>query len=126
MRECYEYLKAAGTFFLATCENTQPRVRPFSAVWLHGERLYLLIDKTEAVSLQLHANPRLELCAMGEGSWLRLEAIAVEDDSREIRAAALGELLQAAPDESRAELWYLRKATATFFSFTDPPRVKKF
>lgn len=122
MRECYEYLKAAGTFFLATCENTQPRVRPFSAVWLHGERLYLLIDKTEAVSLQLHANPRLELCAMGEGSWLRLEATAVEDDSREIRAAAPGDLL---PEADSAELWYLRKATATFFSLTEPPRIKK-
>ena len=122
MRECYEYLKAAGIFFLATCENTQPRVRPFSAVWLHGERLYLLIDKTEAVSLQLHANPRLELCAMGEGSWLRLEAIAVEDDSREIRAAAPGDLL---PEADSAELWYLRKATATFFSLTEPPRIKK-
>ena len=29
IQEVYEYLKACGTFYLATAEGDQPRVRPF-------------------------------------------------------------------------------------------------
>ena len=67
---------------------------------------------------------------MLEGRWLRLEASVVEDDGREARAAMLAAYpkLKAlyAPDGEGAELWYLRKATATFYSRSEPPRTVKF
>ncbi len=130
MNEVYELLRKAGTYFLATSEDGQPHVRPFGTADLYQVRLYFLTGKSKAVSRQLHANPRLELCAMTGDRWLRVEGSAVEDDSREARAAIL-ELhpnLQSvySPDDGNTEVWYLRNATATFSSFTEPPKTVKF
>ena len=130
MQEVYEFLKAAGTYYLATCEDGQPRVRPFGTVHIFEGKLYIQTGKVKAVSLQLHKNPRLEICAMHKGKWLRVEASAVEDDRREARES----MLEAYPalkamyavDDGNTEVWFLRNATATFFSFTEPPRTVKF
>ena len=130
MNEVYELLRKAGTYFLATSEDGQPHVRPFGTADLYQGRLYFLTGKSKAVSRQLHANPRLELCAMTGDRWLRVEGSAVEDDSREARAAIL-ELhpnLQSvySPDDGNTEVWYLRNCTATLCSFTEPPKTWKF
>ena len=130
MQEVYEFLKEAGTYYLATSENGQPRVRPFGTVNLLGGKLYIQTGKSKAVSRQLHANPRLEICAFRDGRWLRVEASAVEDDRREARVSMLEAYpsLQAmySPDDGNTEVWYLRNATATFYSFTEPPRTVSF
>ena len=130
MQEVYEFLKQAGTYYLATCENGQPRVRPFGTIHVYKDRLYIQTGKSKAVSRQLHANPKLELCAMQGGAWIRVEATAVEDDSREARVSMLEAYpsLQAmySPDDGNTEVWYLRKVTATVSSFTEPPKVYKF
>lgn len=130
MQEVYEFLKKAGTYFLATNENGQPRVRPFGTVNLYKDRLYIQTGKVKAVSRQLHANPKLELCAMAGGEWLRIEATAVEDDDREARVSMLEAYpsLQSmySPDDGNTEVWYLRNVTATIYSFTAEPKVFKF
>ena len=41
MREVYEFLKNCGTYYLATVEGDQPRVRPFGTVDLFDGRLYI-------------------------------------------------------------------------------------
>ena len=61
MQEVYEMLKKAGAYFLATCEDAQPRVRPFGTVNLYKDRLYIQTGKSKAVSRQLHVNPKLAL-----------------------------------------------------------------
>ena len=130
MWEIYEFLKKAGTYYLATCENGQPRVRPFGTVNIYKDRLYIQTGRSKAVSRQLHANPRLELCAMLDGRWLRLEASAVEDDDREDRVSMLEAYpeLKAlySPDDGNTEVWYLRNAAATVYSFTEAPELHKF
>lgn len=130
MREIYEFLKKAGTYYLATCENGQPRVRPFGTVNIYKDRLYIQTGRSKAVSRQLHANPRLELCAMLDDRWLRLEASAVEDDDREARVSMLEAYpeLKAlySPDDGNTEVWYLRNAAATVYSFTEAPELHKF
>ena len=130
MQEVYEFLKKAGTYYLATSENGQPHVRPFGTVNLFEGKLYIQTGKVKAVSRQMHANPRLELCASVDGRWLRIEASAVEDDRREARVSMLEAYpsLQAmySPDDGNTEVWYLRNATATFYSFTDAPRSVSF
>ena len=130
MQEVYEFLKTAGAYYLATCEDGQPRVRPFGTVNIFDGRLYLQTGKVKAVSRQLHANPRVEICAMLAGRWLRVEATAVEDDRREARES----MLEAYPslralysaDDGNTEVWYLQNAAATFYSFTEPPRTVSF
>ena len=130
MQEVYAFLKEAGTYFLATSENDQPRVRPCCTIHLYKDRLYFQTGKVKAVSAQLHRNPRLEICAVNGGRWLRVEATAVEDDSREARVSMLEAYpeLQAlyAPDDGNTEVWFLRNVTATFSSFTEPPRTVRF
>lgn len=130
MQEIYEFLKKAGTYYLATNENGQPRVRPFGTVNIYNDKLYIQTGKSKAVSHQLHANPKLEICAMVGGEWLRLEASAVEDDDREARVSMLEAYpsLQSlySPDDGNTEVWFLRNVTATIYSFTAEPKVYKF
>lgn len=130
MQEIYEFLKKAGTYYLATNENGQPRVRPFGTVNIYNGKLYIQTGKSKAVSHQLHANPKLEICAMVGGEWLRLEASAVEDDNREARVSMLEAYpsLQSlySPDDGNTEVWFLRNVTATIYSFTAEPKVYKF
>ena len=130
MNEIFEMLKKAGHYFLATDDNGQPRVRPFGTIHEYRGRLYFQTGKVKAVSRQMHANPRVEICAMKDGQWLRLEATAVEDDRREARVSMLEAYpyLQAmySPDDGNTEVWYLRKATATFYSFGGAPKTVSF
>ena len=130
MQVVYEFLKAAGTYYLATDEDGQPRVRPFGTVNIFDGKLYIQTGKVKDVSRQMHANPRIEICAMHGGRWLRIEASAALDDRREARVSMLEAYpsLQAmySPDDGNTEVWYLRNATATFYSFTDAPRSVSF
>ena len=130
MQTVYKFLKDAGTYYLATVEDGQPRVRPFGTVNIYKDRLYIQTGKSKAVSHQLHLNPKLELCAMHEGRWLRVEASAVLDDDREARVSMLDAYPELksmySPDDGNTEVWYLRNVTATFSSFTEPPVTVKF
>ncbi len=130
MNEILEFLKKAGTYYLATDENGQPRVRPFGTIHEFENRLYIQTGKKKAVSKQLHKNPRLEICAFLDGTWLRIEAKAVEDDRREARIS----MLEAYPelknmydaDDGNTEVFYLDEGIATFSSFTAPERKVEF
>ena len=130
MQEVYEFLKAAGTYYLATDEDGQPRVRPFGTAHIFDGKLYIQTGKVKAVSRQMHANPRIEICAIHGSRWLRIEASAVLDDRREARVSMLEAYpsLQAmySPDDGNTEVWYLRNTTATFYSFTDAPKTVSF
>lgn len=127
MEEIYEFLKACGDYFLATCDGGQPRVRPFGTVNIYNGRLYIQTGKSKSVSRQLHKNPKLEICAMKDGKWMRVEATAAEDDDRGARVSMLEAYpnLKAlySPDDGNTEVWYLRNVTATLYSFTEPPVV---
>ncbi len=127
MEEIYEFLKACGDYFLSTCDDGQPRVRPFGTVNIYNGRLYIQTGKLKSVSRQLHKNPKLEICAMKDGKWMRVEATAAEDDDREARVSMLEAYpnLKAlySPDDGNTEVWYLRNVTATLYSFTEPPVV---
>ena len=127
MEEIYEFLKACGDYFLATCDDGQPRVRPFGTVNIYNGRLYIQTGKSKSVSRQLHKNPKLEICAMKDGKWMRVEATAAEDDDRAARVSMLEAYpnLKAlySPDDGNTEVWYLRNVTATLYSFTEPPVV---
>jgi uncharacterized pyridoxamine 5'-phosphate oxidase family protein len=69
MQEVYEFLKNCGTYFLATVEGDQPRVRPFGTIDIFEGKLYIQTGKVKNVSKQLQANPKAELCAYADGKW---------------------------------------------------------
>lgn len=130
MKEVYEFLKDAGTYYLGTVEGDQPRVRPFGTVDLFEDRLYIQTGKKKEVAKQLKTNPKAEICAFKNGTWLRVAGTLVEDDRREARKHMLDNYpsLRAMynEDDGNTLVLYLKDATATFSSFTQPPRTIKF
>ena len=125
-----QFLKEAGTYYLATVEGDQPRVRPFGTAHIFEDKLYIQTGKVKDVSKQLHANPKAEICAFKNGEWLRVEGELVEDDRVEARQS----MLDAYPslqkmykaDDGNTEVFYFRNAAATFSSFTHAPETVKF
>ena len=72
MERVCKFLKDAGTYYLATVEGDQPRVRPFGTAHIFEGKLYIQTGKVKAVSRQLADNPEVEICAFKKGKWLRL------------------------------------------------------
>ena len=130
MKEVYEFLKACGTYYLATDDNGQPRVRPFGTIHLFEGKLYIQTGKIKPTSKQLAANPKAEICAFKDGTWLRLAGTLVEDDRVEARKSMLDAYpqLRAMYDENdgNTQVLYFKDATAMFSSFTAPPEIIKF
>ena len=130
MKEVYDFLKQCSTYYLATVEGDQPRVRPFGTIDLFEDRLYIQTGKIKKVSSQMKANPKIEICGFLGNQWLRIEAIAVEDERREAKQHMLDAYpsLKAryAVDDGNTEVLYLKNATATFYSFTEEPRTIRF
>lgn len=82
MERVEKFLKEAETYYLATAEGDQPRVRPFSTAHIFEGKLYIQTGKVKDVSKQIHANPKVEICAFKNGEWLRVAGELVEDDRR--------------------------------------------
>lgn len=131
MNEVYEFLKSCGTYYLATLEGSQPRVRPFGTVDMFEGKLYIQTGKSKAVAQQLKANPKLEISAMSaDGKWIRVAAEAVLDDNLAAQTHMLDAYpsLQAMyrPGDGNTEVYYLKNATAVICSFTVAPRTIRF
>ena len=130
MHEVYEFLKSAGTYYLATAENGQPRVRPFGTIDLYDGRLFIQTGKSKDVANQLKANPKIEISAMHAGRWIRLEAEAVLDDNIEAQVHMLDNYpdLKAmyTPGDGNTEVYWLSNVSAAICSFTDEPEVYNF
>ncbi|MPM24255.1 hypothetical protein SDC9_70736 [bioreactor metagenome] len=130
MEKTYEFLKKCGTYYLATMDGNQPRVRPFGTIHLFEGKLYIQTGKVKAVSKQMHTNPQVEICAFMDGKWIRTSATAVEDPGMEAQQS----VLDAYPSlqgmyragDGNTEVWYLKDATTTISSFTEEPITEKF
>jgi uncharacterized pyridoxamine 5'-phosphate oxidase family protein len=76
------------------------------------------------------ANPKIEICAFDGDTWIRVQAIAVEDDRREAKQ----HMLDACPmlkdrysaDDGNTQVLYLKDGVATISDFTKEPKTVKF
>lgn len=127
MKEVLEYLKACGTFYLATCENDQPHVRPFGAVCVFEGKLYIVTNNQKKVYRQMKENGKVELCGMHKGTWIRVEGEVTEDTRREARVAMMDDNKEALSgmytvDDNLMTVFRFEHGTATIYSFTDAPK----
>lgn len=130
MEKVLKFLKDAETYYLATVEGDQPKVRPFGTAHVFEGKLYIQTGKVKDVSKQLHQNPKAEICAFKNGEWLRVSGKLIEDDRNEARQS----MLDAYPslqkiykaDDGNTEVFYFENATAIFSSFTHEPQIIKF
>ena len=72
MQKVYDFLEKTKTCYLATVEGDRARVRPFGTVLLFEDKLYIQTGKVKAVSRQIAANPKVEICAFDGQTTLRL------------------------------------------------------
>ena len=132
MNEAYEFLKKCGVYYLATVEGDQPRVRPFGALDMFEDRIYIQTGKIKPVAHQLKANPRLEICAFdpATGAWIRVAAEAVLDERIEAQQHMLdanpGLKSRYAAGDGNTEVYYLKNVRAEISSFTAGNRVFEF
>lgn len=130
MDKVLKFLKDAETYYLATVEGDQPRVRPFGTAHVFEGKLYIQTGKVKDVSKQLHQNPKAEICAFKNGEWLRVSGKLIEDDRNEARQS----MLDAYPslqkmykaDDGNTEVFYFENAKAIFSSFTHEPQIINF
>jgi uncharacterized pyridoxamine 5'-phosphate oxidase family protein len=130
MDEIYEFLKKTKTYYIATVDGDQPRVRAFGTIDLFENRLYIQTGKSKEISRQIAANPKVEICAFDGEQWLRVDATLVDDP----RIEPQQHLLDAYPElggaykagDGNNQVLYLTNATATFTSFGNPPRTITF
>ena len=131
MKRLYDFLKEAETYYLATVEGNQPRVRPFGTVNIFEDKLYIQTGKGKVVANQIAKNPKVEICAMKGDEWIRVAATLVEDDRVEAQESMLNSypnlraMYKTGPDGNTV-VYYLKDATATIWSFSHAPIEIKF
>ena len=115
-----KFLDDAQTYYLATVEGDQPRVRPFGTALVYEDKLYIQTGKVKSVSKQIEANPKVEICAFQGGKWIRIAGVLVNDDRREPKAAMLEKMpsLKAmySADDDNTQVLYFKNAVATISS----------
>ncbi|MGI6104801.1 MAG: pyridoxamine 5'-phosphate oxidase family protein [Raoultibacter sp.] len=113
-----EYLTGIPAWFLATCEEDQPHVRPFSFAAEQDGKIWFCTAKTKDVYHELELNPKFELSGWKPGSgWiiLRGKAGLTDEANEEVRRdgydhmTGLGESYDGPNDER-----------LTFFSVEEP------
>ena len=130
MERVCKFLKDAGVYYLATVDGNQPRVRPFGTALIFEGRLYIQTGRVKAVSRQLAANPKAEICAFRDGKWIRITGELAEDDRFEAREA----MLDAYPElrhmydenDGNTQVLYFTSGTAVFYSFGTAPETVNF
>ncbi|MCQ2550611.1 MAG: pyridoxamine 5'-phosphate oxidase family protein [Clostridia bacterium] len=126
MKEVYDFIKKCGTYYLATVDGDQARVRPFGTIDLFEDKLYIQTGKVKDCSKQMIKNPKVEICCFDGETWLRIACTMVEDDRVEPKKHMLDNYpnLRAMYNEedSNTQVLYMKDAVATFSSFTKAPK----
>lgn len=130
MKEVQEFLKECGVYYLSTIDGDKPKVRPFGTAEIFEDKLYIQTGKAKDVYKQIEKNNNVEICAFKDGRWLRVSGKLISDE----RVEAKKDMLDKNPDlramydenDDNSIVLYFESATATFYSFTEAPRVIEF
>ena len=129
METVCDFIKKAGTYYIASAEGDQPRVRPFGVIHIFEDKLYIQTGRRKKCYKQF-VDQKVELCCMHGDKWIRLSGTLVEDK----RIEAEESVLNAYPSLSRMykagdgnnRVLYFTHARATISSFTEPEEVYEF
>ena len=130
MKEVYEFLKDAKTYYLATIDGNVPRVRPFGTVDLFEDKLYIQTGKSKDVYKQIEKNNNVEICAFKDGKWIRINGKLKVDDRIEAKRHMLDNYpelrgMYSELDDNTVVL-YFESFRAIISSFTEPPKVIEY
>ena len=130
MNKVVEELKKVKIFYIATVEDDQPRVRPFSSIAEFEGNAYLCTGKHKEIYSQISKNPKVELSGMYDGgTWLRVSATLVEDDRVEAQEAILNDPTGPSqlykPNDGRFVVYKLTNVKAFKYNFYAAPEEIK-
>lgn len=118
-----QYLEDCHHFALATLDGDRPQVRPFGAVNVFEEHLYLITGARKDVAHQIAKHPVICISGVGsDGSWIRINAKLMVDSRFEAKES----MLEANPDlrsmynptDNNMTVYRLTDAEATIYSDT--------
>ena len=123
VKKVYDFLEKAGTFYLATTEGDQPRVRPYGAMLFFEGKIYIMAFGQTNATRQIAANPKAELCAF-KGQTLRIACELVEDNRPEVGRALIEKMpvlknLGLGENGENGVMYYLKNAKADFFKMME-------
>lgn len=128
MNRVVNILNQSKTFFFATAEGNQPRVRPYNATVEFEDKVYFYTNNHTHAFKQIADNPFVEICAIiSEDRWLRVNGKVVYDYRPEVKQA----MLDAHPelkskysaDDKIFEVFYLSNMSATIHSNNMEPEI---
>ena len=121
-KKVYDFLEKAGTFYLATVEGDQPRVRPYGAMLYFEDKIYIMAFGKTNATRQIENNKKAEICAF-KGKTLRIACKLVEDNRPEVGKALIEKMpvLKDALGENceNGVMYYLKDAKADFFKMME-------
>ena len=127
MQSVYDFLKEAKTYYLATVDGDQARVRPFGTVDIFEGKLYIQTGKSKDVYKQIVAAPKVEISAMVGAEWLRITGELIPDERVEAKAHMLDAYphLRAIYDENddNTIVLYFAPGTVAKFSTLGKPEA---
>ena len=126
------YLQECKTFYVATVDGDQPRVRPFGVAEVYNGRLYIMTGKKKDVFKQMVANPKFEITAVkpSGAEWIRVSGRLVSDDDMKAKEFLLDKNpslkgMYSATDDNMAIL-YIVDGEARLCSFMGAEKKVKF
>ncbi len=132
MNEVLQFLQDNPTFYIATVDGDEAKVRPFGFVMELDGKLYFGTNNKKGVYQQLLANPNFEISTTGANNqWLRLKGKAVMDSRPEVckkafEAAPFFHQLYQTPDNPILAFFYIADAEANFYTITGETRTVTF
>ena len=126
------YLQECKTFYVATVDGDQPRVRPFGVAEVYNGRLYIMTGKKKDVFKQMVANPKFEITAVKPSGveWIRVSGRLVSVDDGKAKEFLLDKNpslkgMYSATDDNMAIL-YIVDGEARLCSFMGAEKKVKF
>ena len=79
MKETYDFLEKAGIFYLSTVDGDLPSCRPFGAIGIYNDKIYIGTNTSKNVSKQIAINNNVCIVACEGGNWIRTNCELVDD-----------------------------------------------
>jgi uncharacterized pyridoxamine 5'-phosphate oxidase family protein len=79
------HLNDAKTFYLATTKDGKPDVRPMGISLHYEDKIYFITAKGMNLHSEFQNDSNVSITACVEDKWVRIDAVAVLDDSEKIK-----------------------------------------
>ena len=131
MSEIVKFISEAGTFYIATVDGNEPKVRPFGLVIEHEGKIYFCTSNQKNIYKQLQVNPNFEVSTTAKDNrWIRLKGKAVFDNNLTVKAKAFEIMphlkdIYNSMDNPAFEVFYVSEGEAIIYSFNGETKTYK-